>query len=468
MKKPFLLFAAISLLLSESSFAGLKTHQAADLVLGQPDFETELPNLSQTGMTRPRDVAIDPTTGKVFVADSFNHRILRFASHLSLWNGTPAEAVFGQDDFVSQNGNQARQNRFDLLARLYIDHEGRLWVTDQNNHRVLRYENASHRVTGTPADGVLGQPDFTSFATGLDDSSMNIPIGITGSPDGTIWVADLENHRVLRFDNAALKINGAPADAVLGQLDFLSKTSGTSATKMKSPTGIFFDDDGALWVAERDNNRILRFDNAASLGNGAAANGVLGQDDFSTASGGLGEFKLQDPSDVVVDSQGTLYVSDYRNFRVLGFLDAAKLADGSAASIVLGQTDFGSGEVSLTAQGAYYVQGLALDELDRLYVSQTNFNRVLRYSPDGTPAISIKGKKSTRSSNLTLRGTAFSDLLVTSVQVKGKRGGFKNARGTSSWTYRLRGLGFGTTKAKVKATSLDGKTAIKTVRVRRR
>ena len=51
--------------------------QAATLVLGQSDFTSATSACSQTGLNNPFAVAIDPTSGKVFVADVNNHRVLR-------------------------------------------------------------------------------------------------------------------------------------------------------------------------------------------------------------------------------------------------------------------------------------------------------------------------------------------------------------------------------------------------------
>ncbi len=71
----------------------------ASLVLGQPGFTSSAAATTQTGMKSPAAVTVDPTTGKVFVADARNHRVLRFASAVALANGAPAEAVLGQADF---------------------------------------------------------------------------------------------------------------------------------------------------------------------------------------------------------------------------------------------------------------------------------------------------------------------------------------------------------------------------------
>src|ERR1700712_838385 len=75
--------------------------QPASLVLGQSDFITNTAATTQSGMNIPSGVAIDPTSGKVFVADNKNNRVLRFASIATLVNGAPAESVFGQPDFTT-------------------------------------------------------------------------------------------------------------------------------------------------------------------------------------------------------------------------------------------------------------------------------------------------------------------------------------------------------------------------------
>ena len=51
---------------------------------------------------------------------------------------------------------------------------------------------------------------------------MNKPNSVFGDNNGAIYVSDFLNSRILRFDNAALKANGANADGVLGQSDFAS------------------------------------------------------------------------------------------------------------------------------------------------------------------------------------------------------------------------------------------------------
>ena len=111
---------------------------------------------------------------------------------------------------------------------------------------------------------------------------MAYPYGVFVDAQGRLWVADTGNYRVLRFDSATFKANGAPADAVLGQPDFTHAAAATTQSGMFFPSGVFFDASGRLWVASQDNNRVLRFDGAASKSNGANADGVLGQPGFTS------------------------------------------------------------------------------------------------------------------------------------------------------------------------------------------
>jgi predicted esterase/sugar lactone lactonase YvrE len=342
MKLRFLV-ALFCLLLSNSLIAQspLINNMPANGVLGQLNFTSNPSGTTSSTLNSPSGVAVDPTTGKLFVVDRYNNRILRWSSTAKMTNGSSAEVVFGQPDFRTASSGLSA-SKFNDPLRAFVDSAGSLWVSDYLNNRILRFDNASSRSNGSSADAVLGQPNFTTNTSGTTVNKMNGPVGIFVSGAGRLWVTDRLNHRVLRFDNASMKTNGSNADIVLGQPDFTTGTSGLSSTKMNRPMGVYADAMDHLWVCEDDNNRVIRFDNVSSKTNGAAADGVLGQPDFITNLKSLSRNGVSNLRGVFGDGAGRLYLVDESNHRIIIFNHAASQPNGAFADYVLGQSDFGS------------------------------------------------------------------------------------------------------------------------------
>jgi DNA-binding beta-propeller fold protein YncE len=377
------------------------TSRKATLVLGQPDFNSYAHAITHTGMYKPSGVGVDPTTGKVFVADSDNNRVLRFASVAALSNGAAAEVVLGQADFTHRDpnrGGNVAANTMDGPNGVSVDSAGWLWVADYFNNRVLRFNSASVKGNGADADGVLGQADFThgdpNRGGTVAANTMNLPSGVSVDSAGRMWVADGWNHRVLRFDAATAKPNGATADGVLGQADFthcLPNLGGSvAANTMFAPWGVSADYAGRLWIAEVGNNRVLRFEAAATKANGANADGVLGQSNFTSSSFACDQNEMMGPSGLSTDLSGRLYVADNSNHRILIFENAAGLPNGANASGLLGQSNFlicylNAGGISAASLGSP-VRVFFDTTANVLWVADSYNNRVLRY---GNPQFKI-------------------------------------------------------------------------------
>jgi sugar lactone lactonase YvrE len=197
---------------------------------------------------------------------------------------------------------------------------------------------------------------------------------------------------------------------------------------------------GRLWVADTNNHRVLRFDDAAALGNGAAASGVLGQPDFISGSNGTTAQSTNTPVAVVVDGAGTLYLAEYFNHRVLIFKNAAAKANGAAADGVIGQPDFTSNTGTRTERKLAGPYGLALDEAGRLWVADSTNSRILRFSPDTSAAVPAVGRvpKTTGNTKLSIKGTASDPSGVAQVRFRVGKGAFQAASGTGSWSFKAK------------------------------
>ncbi|CAF1691323.1 unnamed protein product, partial [Adineta ricciae] len=68
------------------------------------------------------------------------------------------------------------------------------------------------------------------------------------------------------------------------------------------PYGIFLDENDAIYIADRSNHRVMKWEQNATVGQWVAGLKVDGD--------GTHELPLNMPQDIVVDKNGTIYISD--------------------------------------------------------------------------------------------------------------------------------------------------------------
>ncbi len=215
-------------------FDGLPAQNGASatFVLGQSGFTSTTERGGRDGFTSPEGTSSDGT--RLAVADKGNSRVLLYNT-LPASSGAEAELVLGPAGLHRLRG---RVRRDDPCAsrRMWCCAPGRLVVADTLNHRVLIWNTLPTANEATPSL-VLGQSSLTTCASndGNGDGSSDAapsastlfnPAGVW--TDGTrLMVADTYNNRVLLW-NTFPTTNGQPADVVLGQPGFTSRTQATT------------------------------------------------------------------------------------------------------------------------------------------------------------------------------------------------------------------------------------------------
>jgi uncharacterized protein (TIGR03437 family) len=218
--------------------------------------------------------------------------------------------------------------------------------------------------TGQAARLVLGQVNFTIGNYGTTSSLLGSPAGLAYA-NGVLWVADAnrlggtpDNNRVLRFSDTATypsptqdpTIPGntcgvcrGQASLVLGQPDFISSNPAINATGMRNPTGIAtaeINGNTVVVVSDTDNNRVLVWLSYPTA-NGQPADVVIGQPDFAhygTSSPPTAQ-SLRGPAGVWIDGNGKLYVADTEDNRILIY-NKIPTKNNAAADVVIGAPNF--------------------------------------------------------------------------------------------------------------------------------
>ena len=372
---------------------------SANRVWGQADLASNGANQIKPGsINSPYKIAVDYSQSPfaLYVSDTNNHRVLVWRDVVRFATGGAADLVIGQPDLVTALPNVDTRGTFipsstSLTAPrgIMVDDRGTLYVADSGNSRVLRYPRPVSQTGRITPDAVLGQRDFSSATSSVvNDSSLREPSGVALGPNGNLFVADSGNHRVLEFPSGAG--TGASATRVYGQPNFTSRAAPTtaSAQSLLAPQGILVDAAFNLLVADFGAHRVLLFPNTRNAPTtGASASIVIGQERFNTSAPDLAPNRLTGPVDVALDSRGNIYVSDSGSHRILVFPSLLFLpAAGAAARSVVGQLDTADGRPNwntpdglATAEGLFFPAGIYLDRQDTLYVGDTGNNRVVHF-----------------------------------------------------------------------------------------
>jgi hypothetical protein len=223
----------------------------------------------------PHHVAVD-ASGKVFVADTGNHRIQIYNS------GGTYLATLG--DYGSGN------YEFDVPRGVALDSSDNIYVADSENHRVQIY-NSSRVYVGRI--GVTGVP-------GDDNAHFDRPYGVAVNSNGDVYVADNENRRVQ-------KCTGSGSTWTCSTFAGVTDEWGDDFGHFSRPRDVAVDAQNRVYVADVWNNRVQVFDNS-----GAYLTTIGGE-----WGGDVGRFR--NPHGVHIDADGNVYIADSDSHRIQKF-----------------------------------------------------------------------------------------------------------------------------------------------------
>lgn len=356
---------------------------------------------SATSFCRPSRVEVDPA-GNLYVADSFNYRVLEFDRPFT--TDRTADLVFGQPDFNSRRPEgfgAAGPSVFDYGPELVVDAAGNLWIADPGGSRRI-FEFDAPPAHGTVADRII-EPRPSSQCGTAQTTSFCYPAAIGISPAGDLYVrdsesgptqagplliyrqpltTDLQPDLVVTYPTPLRDMVFDPAGNLLyfyGSYSFRIPAApgpGTIPETVRQVHGYFddarmaMDSQGNLYVASSSNRGFVDiFDgpNQKELPRVGRAH--------------LTNQGLQRPVALAVDRSSTpnhLYVLDQAQ-RLLGWRDAEGFANGAPADLVMADpAPCNLGHLCLVNPGIF-TNNLAVDSKGNLWVSSTGNFQILEF-----------------------------------------------------------------------------------------
>ena len=251
-------------------------------------------------LNEPRGIAVD-AQGNLYVADTWNARIVKFDSNgtfLKSWGEGKQEFGGGRRATVTEGDaerNAAEPLGFFGPRGIAVDKQGNVYIADTGNKRVV--------VTDSE-----GKFLYQWGHLGADPGSFSEPIGIGVDGQGNVYVADTWNGRVQVFGRAADgKVNPIPS--------ITWKVSGWQPNTYEDPY-LTVSEGGQVFATVPLRDTVIY---ANMRGDVLLRWGGKGTDLASVTS----------PSGAAVGPDGSVYITDRANGRVLRFT-LPKLADGTA------------------------------------------------------------------------------------------------------------------------------------------
>ena len=323
---------------------------------------------SEDGMFNSPDSLTIDDVGNVYVLDTGNNRVQKFAS-----DGT----------FMAKWGESGSETgQFTLPRGIALDGQANVYVADTGNNRVQKFA-----------------PDGTSILawgeSGVDAGQFVLPRGILVDDLGNVFVADTGNNRIQKFNSEGLFVtawgnkgsdNGelsSPVDLGLdgmggiyvlergnnriqkfssdGVFDAKWGYPGSEVGELSVPEGMGLTSGGDLYIADSGNNRVQKLDGVGVLSIYLGPGGVAAKDNSS----------LYLPMDIAVGKGGDIFVLDSGNSRVSRF-------NGSGTSLTTwGKPGSGDGDFNQPT-------GISVDGNGDVFVLDTGNFRVQKFSADGT------------------------------------------------------------------------------------
>jgi len=203
--------------------------------------------------------------------------------------------------------------------------------------------------------------------TTLNYNYLQKPLGTAMDPSGNVYVADAGFHNIQKITPAGMRSTHA-GKGFAGYLNGLS-----AVAEFKHPSAVVADAFGNLYVSDQQNHAIRKIST-----NGWVST-VAGSGSAGSANGKASNASFNNPTGLVLDGNGNLYVADYGNHKIRKIVLSSGMVSDFAGS---GAAGFSNGaKLSATFRNPI---GLAIDQSGSIYVADRMNHAIRKISESGT------------------------------------------------------------------------------------
>jgi DNA-binding beta-propeller fold protein YncE len=284
------------------------------LAFGEPN-----PELSAAGapgdtvlLNHPTDILFLPD-GRLLLDAWHNHKLRVVDTETKV-----VRIMCGAGAGFRGDGGPAAKAIFSQPKAIALTKAGEIFILDQRNQRIRKIAAGTDPIITTVIGN--GEKGFNGDDHELTATQLSFNTGGNPEPSGGIalsaddeilYISDTENNRIRK---AYLDENRIETIAGTGEKGFSGDGGAATSAQLSAPRDLELSADGTkLFFADTDNNRVRRIDLATGVIDTVVGNGTSGGKGNAPAL----EVQLNRPFGIAVRPDGTLYVADTFNSRVL-------------------------------------------------------------------------------------------------------------------------------------------------------
>lgn len=248
-------------------------------------------------------LAIAPN-GDIYVADTWNNRVRKINPKTGI---VTTFAGTGEKGFAGDGETADKATFGNVYAVAFDPKYERLYLADLDNRRIRAIDMKTYIVTTVAGNGKRGVPEDGAEAK---SAPLVDPRAVATDAKGKVYVLERGGH-ALRVVDSSGKIRTV---AGTGKGGFSGDGGDALKAQLKGPKHICVDQDGNVLIADADNHAIRKYMPATGKIVTVAGTGKQGS---SGVGGPAVECQLNQPHGVWVHSSGDIYIADSNNNRVL-------------------------------------------------------------------------------------------------------------------------------------------------------
>ena len=331
---------------------------------GTSDYVTDEQQAKSAKLYFPSGIAFD-TYGNTYIAEKSRIRMVMKSTGIITTvagNGTHG---------YSGDGGPAISARLSNPTGVAVDRAGNIYMADSSNHRIRMVTKSTDIMTT-----VAGYDRYKSHGRSGDGGPatstwLYYPTGVALDASGNIYIADSFNRRI----RMVTKSTGIISTVAGTARTYFDRADGGLATlaDLRYPTGVALDASGNIYIADSGEDRIRMVTRSSGIITTVAGNGTYRNAGYSGDGGQATSAKLGSPSGVFVDASGNIYIAISFNSCIRMVMNSTGIITTVAGNGISGYSGDGG---PATSAALRCPAGVAVDRSGNIYIADTDNNRI--------------------------------------------------------------------------------------------